>query len=124
MSIINSHNPTNFTILKADLDSFNYNISDITNYFLEIVGFEGVVIYKDKPNAYFDFHFHPDDEYLYMLEGSMTVDINKTKIELNKSHFLFFEGKNPHSAKIGINGAKYIVASPKADFSCVYIATN
>lgn len=53
--------------LANHLKPLNGDLSAITNYFLDDLDFEGVVIYKDKPKAYFDYHFHNSDDYIYVL---------------------------------------------------------
>jgi quercetin dioxygenase-like cupin family protein len=105
---------------SAILATFDFDIQKISNYYLDELNFEGVVIYKDKPNVFFDSHSHPSDNYLYMLEGTVILNENNEKIILNKGDFYYVKSGVYHDALIGENGAKYIVASPNGDFSTTF----
>jgi len=53
---------------KLQLICNNYinNPYGLFDYFLDDQGFEGVLIFNDKPNAFFDMHYHNSDDYIYV----------------------------------------------------------
>lgn len=75
------------TILtKADLDG--------------CLGKEAVVLTVDgKPALIGKRHYHPGDEFIYLAEGSLTLDIEgKGKITLNKGETIHIPGRVVHQA--------------------------
>ena len=106
--------------LASQLSVFNGDLSAITNYFLDDLGFEGVVIYKDKPDAYFDYHFHNSDDYIYVLEGSMVINSEGVDLKMSAGDTFIFPAMKVHNATISPQGCKYIIATKKGDFEAIF----
>lgn len=81
---------------------------------LEDLGYGKVYVWNDEPNKIFEEHSHNWDTKLYILSGEMRlkllnsgrIDDYKLKIGDEKEIFQ----NQIHSAIIGIDGCKYIVA--------------
>lgn len=110
--------------LAAQLSSFNNDLAEITNYFLDHLGFEGVVIYNDKPNAYFDYHFHNTDNYIDVLDGGMTINSEGSDLKMSKGDTYIFPAKKVHNATISDQGCKYIIATKNGDFEAFFTKNN
>jgi hypothetical protein len=106
--------------LADQLDKLGGDLSAITNYFLDDLGFEGVVIYKDKPKTYFDYHFHNTDDYIYVLEGGMTINSEGKDLDMSAGDTYIFPAKQVHNATISPQGCKYIIATRNGDFEAIF----
>ena len=62
------------TILQT-LNSYDFDIGKCVDYFIEELGFDGAVVFRDKPGFHLDYNFHKVDNYLYMLEGELISEI-------------------------------------------------
>jgi quercetin dioxygenase-like cupin family protein len=107
--------------IETRLTSLDSDINLIIEYFIEELGFEGVVTFKDKPNTFWKSHYHNDDDYQIMLDGEMTIGMNGEFTTVKKGDFFFYPAKFPHDVQIGPNGAKYIVGTIRGDFESYYI---
>jgi quercetin dioxygenase-like cupin family protein len=107
--------------IESKLKSFNSGINSIIEYFIEELGFEGAVVFKDKPETFWKSHYHNDDEYMIILDGEMTIGINGEKLTIKKGEFFFYPAKALHDVKIGLKGAKYIVGTIHGDFESYYL---
>jgi len=64
------------------------------------MGKEAVVLTVDgKPMLVGKKHYHPGDEFIYLAEGTLTLDVaGKGKVTLNKGELLHIPGKIVHQA--------------------------
>jgi quercetin dioxygenase-like cupin family protein len=64
------------------------------------MGKEAVVLTVDgKPMLVGKKHYHPGDEFIYLTEGTLTLDVaGKGKVTLNKGELLHIPGRVVHQA--------------------------
>jgi len=72
-----------------------------------------VYIWKDKPNELYEEHAHPYYTKIIILEGNIELLIENKKYNLGPTDTIIIKKDKIHSAKIGINGCKYVVAEKK-----------
>jgi quercetin dioxygenase-like cupin family protein len=68
-----------------------------------------VTIYKGLANKNIPLHYHPEDQCMYIIEGSMEGEIQGRHIQLLPGHEFFFPAKVQHLVKIGSLGCKYLI---------------
>ena len=96
------------------------NLDQNINYFLEQLNYEGVAIFKDPPEAYFANHYHSENEYIYILEGSMSIELNHKIIELKEGDEFILPSKLNHNVRMGLMGCKYLVAVSNGNFNSIF----
>lgn len=106
--------------MKTKLDSCSFDIGKCINYFIETLWFEGVVVFKDSPWFSLVSHYHRSDDYLYMLDGELLLEIDWNITRYTRWDFCVVPKKVIHSVKPG-NGGKYIVATQDGDFESIFI---
>lgn len=67
---------------------------------------------KFSPGAKYPLHFHPDrSEWLYVISGDMTVEIDGKKLELSSGEFASFPVNSKHSLSAGEKGSIVTVSA-------------
>ena len=67
---------------------------------------------KFNPEAKYPVHFHPDrSEWLCVISGDMTVEIDGRKLILHEGGFASFPVNSRHSLSAGKNGALILVSA-------------
>jgi quercetin dioxygenase-like cupin family protein len=108
-----------FSQMHAALWSFNFDIHKCINYFLEENGFEWAVVFKDKPWFQLASHYHPSDDYLYMLDGELILEISGEVKSFTKWDFIVVPKNVIHSV-LPSNGSKYLVAVKDGNFETIF----
>lgn len=73
-------------------------------------GFENVYVIKDDPNFEYSTHTHEKACVHIILAGSMGLQSNDGLKELSQGERINIPAGTTHSAKMGPQGCKYIVA--------------
>lgn len=103
------------------LNSYNFDIGKCINYFLDELGFEWAVVFKDKPGFQLDYHFHKSDDYLYMIEWVFISEVAGELKILHKWDFIVVPKWFIHDVRPTNTGAKYIVATEDGNFETIFI---
>lgn len=64
-------------IIHRTLNSYDFDIGKCIDYFIEELGFDGAVVFRDPPGFELAYHYHHSDDYLYMLDGELLLDIDE-----------------------------------------------
>lgn len=63
-------------IIHQTLNAYNFDIGKCINYFIEELGFDGAVVFRDPPGFSLASHHHNSDDYIYMLDGELLLEID------------------------------------------------
>ena len=107
-------------MIHSILNSYNFDISKCVDYFIEELGFDGAVVFRDKPNFEMAYHFHKSDSYLYMLDGESLLDIDSQVTVYKKWDFCIVPKGLIHAVRPGKWG-KYIIATEDGNFESILI---
>ncbi len=105
--------------MKVTLDSYNFDIGKCIDYFIEELGFDGAVVFRDPPWFLLASHYHRSDDYLYILDGELLLEIDWDITRYIRWDFCVVPKGVIHSVKPG-NGGKYIVATQDGDFESIF----
>ena len=100
---------------------FDGNLLQIIDYFLNELNYDAITIYRSDPEKLVENHHHQQDQYMYIIDGTMEGEIEGKHIQLNTGDEFFFPANVPHIAKMGKTGCKYLVAVKNGDFSAEFI---
>lgn len=107
------------TEIHTALSTYNFDIGLCVDYFIEIMHFDGALIYKD-PGSAITRHYHENDVYLYMLKGELLLNIDWVVTLYKKWDFCIIPKMVVHSVEPW-TGGKYIVATQDGDFETIYV---
>ena len=107
--------------IRETLNSYDFDIGKCIDYFIEELEFEWAVVFRDKPGFEFGYHFHKTDDYIYMLDGELLLDIDWGVTKYQKGDFIIISKWLIHAVRWGKWG-KYIVATENGDFETIFIA--
>jgi uncharacterized cupin superfamily protein len=62
--------------IHQTLNSYSYDIGKCIDYFIEGLGFDGAVVFRDPPGFSLTSHYHRSDDYIYMLDGELLLEID------------------------------------------------
>lgn len=79
---------------------------------LRELGYEGIYLWEDPPDTYYDWHTHPEDEVRFILEGSIVIGTDKEIYHLKAGDILEVPAGTRHWARTK-EGVKYLCASRK-----------
>lgn len=105
--------------MKFKLDSYNFDIGKCIDYFIEELGFDGAVVFRDPSGFSLASHYHRTDDYIYMLDGELFLEIEWITTRYVRWDFCVVQKGVIHSVKPG-NGGKYIVATEDGDFESIF----
>ena len=105
---------------KSQLYAYDFDIGKCINYFIESLWFDGAVVYRDKPWFQLAFHYHNSDDYIYILEGELIIEMDGSTKKYSKGDFCIIEKWRVHAVKPW-SGWKYIVASEDGDFETIFL---
>ncbi len=108
------------TEIHTTLSTYNFDIGLCVDYFIEKLHFDGAVIYRDAPGFSLEKHYHRSDDYLYMLDGELLLNIDWVVTVYKKWDFCIIPKMVIHSVEPWIGG-KYIVATQDGDFETIYV---
>jgi quercetin dioxygenase-like cupin family protein len=78
---------------------------------LSEMGYGNFYLWRDEPNAFYDWHTHPYDEVRYVLEGEITIETESGKYRLSAGDLMFVPAGTRHRAFVGEEGVLYLCAS-------------
>ncbi len=107
-------------IIRETLNSYNFDIGKCIDYFVEELGFDWAVVFRDQPGFELGYHFHKIDDYIYMLDGELLLDIDKEVTIYQKGDFSIVPKGLIHAVRPGKWG-KYILATEDGDFESIFI---
>lgn len=102
------------------LNSYDFDIGKCINYFIEVLGFDGAVVFKDPPWFSLAPHYHQSDDYLYILSWELLLEIDNKTSRYIQGDFCMIPKGTIHSVEPW-NGGKYIVATEDGNFDSLYI---
>ena len=69
-----------------------------------------VHIQEDKPNEFYEKHFHPFETKIIILEGDMAIKLGDKKLNFEEGDEIIIRANEEHEVKIGNSRCKYIIA--------------
>ena len=106
--------------MKTKLDSYNFDIGKCIDYFIETLGFDGAVVFKDQPGFSLRSHYHRSNDYVYMLSWELLLEVDWIMTKYIKGDFCIIEKNIIHSVQPWLWG-KYIVATEDGDFESIFV---
>lgn len=80
---------------------------------LRKMGYDGIYIWEDPPETYYDWHTHREDEVRLVLEGSIVIGTEEGVYELGPGDLLEIRAGTKHWARTQM-GVKYLCASKRS----------
>jgi hypothetical protein len=105
--------------MKTKLDSYNFDIGKCIDYFIEELGFDGAIVFRDPSGFSLTSHYHRSDDYLYMFDGELLLEIDWVVTRYVRWDFCIVPKGIMHSVKPW-NGGKYIVATEDGNFESIF----
>jgi len=88
-------------------------ISDRETVFrkLQEEGYKDIYVWRDPPNAFYDWHTHTYDEVRWILKGKILIGTEEGEYLLEAGDKMIVPAGTRHWAKVGDEGVEYVCAS-------------